>query len=264
MADSHTIDILLNGQVVSASPGETVLSVAKRNDINVPSLCHHQALLPSGACRLCVVEISKEKGLDEKRDVVAACQYPVSEGLIVQTNSERVRRHRRVVISLILARAPEVKAFQEMAKSLGGAIAYRESERKDNCILCTLCTRTCQAIGAEAISPSGRGYDKEIAPPFLFGEGGCVGCGACHRVCPTGCIEMVDTKDSRTIWEHEFPFVKCRVCGAPTVTEAFMAFAAGRSGLREDYFTICSSCKRKETAKTFAELSAPLDGRSEP
>ena len=255
---------MIDGQVVSATTGETVLSVAKRNSIEIPSLCHHQALLPSGACRLCVVEISKEAGLDEKRDVVAACQYPVSEGLIVQTKSERIRRHRRVVISLILARAPKVKAFQDMARTLGGAIVYRESERRDNCILCTLCTRTCQAIGAEAISPSGRGYDKEIAPPFIFGEGGCVGCGACYRACPTGCIEMEDTATIRTIWNHEFPFVKCRVCKAPTVTEAFMAFAMARSGLKEDYFTICAACKKKETAKTFAALSAPLTEGSEP
>jgi bidirectional [NiFe] hydrogenase diaphorase subunit len=258
MTDSTRIDISLDGRIVSAEPGETVLSVAKRHGIDIPSLCHHEALLPSGACRLCVVEIAKETGLDSERDIAAACQYPVSKGLIVQTNSERIRRHRRVIISLLLARAPHVAAFQELARTFGGAIAYRASERQDDCILCTLCTRTCAAVGAEAISPTGRGYDKQIAPPFVFGEGGCVGCGACFRACPTGCIDMVDTDATRTIWNHEFSLVKCTTCGAPTVTEDYMHFAMKRTGLSERYFTQCAACKRKETATTFAALSAPL------
>jgi NADH dehydrogenase/NADH:ubiquinone oxidoreductase subunit G len=258
MAETDTIDILIDGRRVQAQPGETVLSVAERNNIEIPNLCHHEALVPTGACRLCLVEIGREGGLEGERDIVASCQYPVSEGLRVQTQSERVRRHRRVVASLLYSRAPHSGLFKRLTDALGGAIDYRESQRKDNCILCTLCSRTCAAVGAHAISPSGRGYDKQIAPPFIFGEGGCVGCGACARVCPTGCIEMVDTLETRTIWSHEFAFVKCETCGAPTVTREHMALAMARSGLPEHYFSTCVSCKQKASVATFADLSEPF------
>ena len=258
MAEIDTVDILIDGRKLTARKGETVLSVAKRNGIEIPSLCHHEALVPSGACRLCLVEIAKEGGLDGERDIVASCQFPVSDGLTVQTRSDRVLKHRRQVASLLLARAPNTALFKQLTDALGGAIPYRESERTDNCILCTLCTRTCQALGAHAINPSGRGYEKEISPPFVFGEGGCVGCGACARVCPTGCIEISDTADVRVIWGQEFEFVKCEKCGAPTMTREHMALAVKRSGLAERYFSVCAACKQKETANTFAALSAPL------
>jgi bidirectional [NiFe] hydrogenase diaphorase subunit len=258
MSDSHSIEFMLDGQVVSATEGETVLSVAKRYGVDIPSLCHHEALVPSGACRLCIVEISRVGGSERERDIAASCQYPVSQGLIVKTRSDRVLRHRRIVASLLFSLAPDCDILEKLTRSLGGAVPYPPPERMDNCILCTLCTRTCAALGAEAIHTSGRGSDKQIAPPLSFGDGGCVGCGACHRACPTGCIEMTDTAESRTIWDHTFEFVKCSVCGAPTVTRDHMALAMKRSGLNERYFTLCAACKQKETAETFAELSLPL------
>ena len=264
MADLKHIEILLDGQMVSATEGETVLSVAKRVGVYIPSLCHHDALIPSGACRLCLVEIAKENGLDHReKDVVAACQYPVSKGLIVRTNTPRVLGHRRIVISLLLAKAPETPLFKALARSVGKPVIYRESERKDSCILCTLCTRTCAATGANALSTSGRGYEKMIAPPYRFGEGGCIGCGACFRACPTGHIAMTQTDDTRVIWDHVFERIHCKICGAPTVTKEQLQFLTAHSGLSEDYFIVCASCKQKETAKTFAKVSEPLPGGSD-
>jgi ferredoxin len=167
-------------------------------------------------------------------------------------------RQRQTILSLLAVRCPDVQMLKDLADLEGGLLDYRYFKGRDNCIMCTLCTRSCAVLGPEAITPVGRGSHKEIAPPFHGVAELCIGCGTCHRICPTKCIAMADTPDTRRIWGKEFRFVKCEVCGAPTITEAFMAFSIAKYGLDESYYKLCASCKKNQTASQFLRLCEPL------
>lgn len=244
------MEITINGKRMDVAQGETILEVARRAGIDIPTLCHHDALESVGACRLCVVEISR----NGRKDIVTSCQFPVEEGLEVFTESERVREQRQTILSLLLARCPSVPVVRELSARYGETVSYKTFNQDEKCILCYLCTRTCAAVGPEAISAVGRGKAKEIAPPFHGAAEACVGCGSCHRVCPTKCIEMEDTAKSRKIWGRELEFVACDSCGAPTLTRAYRDYAVKRYGLDESFFSTCASCKEKQTAKRFAAV----------
>ncbi len=244
------MEITIDGKRIDVTEGETILDVTRRVGIDIPTLCHHDALEPVGACRLCVVEISR----NGRSDIVTSCQYPVEEGLVVSTDSDGVREQRQTILSLLLARCPNVQVVRDLAERYGEIVPYKTFDESEKCILCYLCTRTCRAVGPEAISAVGRGKAKEIAPPFHGAAEACVGCGSCYRVCPTGCIEMEDTASSRKIWGREFELVKCDTCGAATITTAYRDYAVERCSLDTSYFSTCPSCKEKQTAKRFAAV----------
>jgi bidirectional [NiFe] hydrogenase diaphorase subunit len=255
--NDQIIHILIDGRRIEARPNETVLAVARRSSIHIPTLCHHEALEQVGACRLCLVEIAR-KSHPDKKEIVTSCEFPAEDGLSVETRSEAVRRQRQTILSLLFARCPDVELLRKLADDEGGLLDYRRFEGRDNCIMCTLCTRTCAVLGIEAITAVGRGSHKEIAPPFHGAAELCIGCGACHRICPTKCIEMKDTKDTRGIWGREFRFIHCEVCGAPTVTEEVAAFCATKYKLDAGYYKTCATCKKNQTASKFLSISEPF------
>ena len=94
-------EIEVNGKMIEAKPGEMLLSTLRRNGINVPTLCHMEGLAPTGACRLCVVEVEGRPGL------IPSCSFPVIEGLKVKTHSPRAMRARRTIVELLLANHPD-------------------------------------------------------------------------------------------------------------------------------------------------------------
>jgi NADH dehydrogenase/NADH:ubiquinone oxidoreductase subunit G len=255
--NDKTIHILMDGRRIEASPDETLLTVAGRADIHIPTLCFHEALEQVGSCRLCLVEITR-KSHPDKKEIVTSCEFPAEDGLVVETRSEAVRRQRQTILSLLAARCPEVVLLKKLADDEGGLLDYRRFEGSDNCIMCTLCTRTCAELGIEAITAVGRGSHKEIAPPFHGAAELCIGCGACHRICPTKCIEMKDTKDTRSIWGREFRFLHCETCGAPTVTEDTAAFSQAKHKLDMTYYTTCATCKKNQIASKFLSISEPF------
>lgn len=184
------ITFKINGKEIGAHPGETILEAASRVGIEIPTLCYHPALTPSGACRLCSVEIVRRG----RTRMVTSCLYPVEEGLEVQTHSERVLRLRRGLMELLLARCSGLEKVREIAKGLGLAEPRFQLEEED-CILCGMCVRVCEEIsGAKAISAVNRGIKKEVAPPFYDLAETCIGCGGCAYVCPTGAIRIEDNK----------------------------------------------------------------------
>jgi len=182
------IALEINGKKVKAKGGMTVLEAAKSAGIDIPTLCYHEALKPYGACRLCTVEITS----NGSSRLVTSCLYPVEKGLVVQTDTPRVVKARKMLIELMLARCPSVPRIQELAQEYG-VDKPRFKLKEELCILCGLCTRICEeVVGVSAINFQKRGFEREVNSPFAEISEACIGCGACAKVCPTGAITLED------------------------------------------------------------------------
>jgi len=178
------VKFTVNDQSVEAEEGTTLLEVARGLGIEIPTLCHHNALQPYGACRLCLVELVESWG----SRLVTSCAFPVREGLTVLTDSPKVREARTFILELLLARCPEVPAIRELAQAYGLTTSrYRDESPAEECILCGLCVRTCnELMSVGAINFEGRGTGRKVNTPYNELSDVCITCGACAFVCPTG------------------------------------------------------------------------------
>jgi heterodisulfide reductase subunit A len=194
------ITFKLNGKEVQGEEGEYILQVAERYGIDIPTLCYHKALEPAGMCRLCTVEL-----YDGRRTrFVTACNYPIWEGMEVNTDTEAVHKGRKLIVELLLSRCPNVPIIKELAERYG-LKEPRFKKENDDCILCGLCTRICERMGNSAISLTGRGVDMKVDTPFHIQTDVCMACGACASVCPTGHIKLDDiTKHAITPIPSEY------------------------------------------------------------
>ena len=238
------ITLNIDGRELKAEEGQTILQVARENGIDIPTLCHHEAIEPYGACRLCIVEVSKGK----RTKIVTSCLYLVEEGLKVKTDSPRVINNRKMILELLLARCSKNKVIRELASQMGiEQPPFKSEYLEDNdCIVCGLCVRACeQVVGVSAISLVNRGITKEPAAPFLEPAADCIGCGSCSYICPTGAIKMEDREDTRIIynWKVEFKLKKCKVCGNYWAPEKQLEYIRKKWNLPEDFFDICPTCK---------------------
>ncbi len=199
-----------------------MLDAARRAGVDIPALCHHEAVPAIASCRLCLIEV-RRPGRDWVQ-LTPSCDYPASAGLVVVTDSPRIRKHQAMNLQLLLRRAPDAPVLGQLAAQLGVTeplFAPVTGEPLPDCILCELCVRVCSALGYNALAAIGRGDHKHIGPPF--GQAAaldCVGCGSCVEVCPTDCIAMEDTAATRTIWGRTLEFSTCERCHAPLTTAA--------------------------------------------
>lgn len=204
---SFTIEV--NDGPVEAKAGETLLATLRRAGIHVPTLCHLDGLLPTGACRICVVEV---EGIP---NLVPSCAFPVREGMRVKTHSQRAVRARRAIVELLLANHPDDCLYCARnggcnLQSLAGVLGVRERRyapsRADfkvdtsspsvvrdpaKCILCGKCVRVCDEVqGVSALDFIGRGSKTRVGTVFDQGlsVSSCVACGQCILVCPTGAL----------------------------------------------------------------------------
>jgi bidirectional [NiFe] hydrogenase diaphorase subunit len=241
------VRLIIDGEQVQAPAGASVLDAARRAGRDVPALCHLEALPAIASCRLCLVEV-RRPGRDWTQ-LTTSCDYPVSEGLEVVTESPGILQHRRMNLQLLLRRAPEAPALLRLADRLGAGpprFSPLEGAPLQDCILCELCVRVCAALGYHALAAAGRGDHKSVGPPFgQAAAAACVGCGSCVEVCPTDCIGMVDTATTRTIWGRTFDLATCERCGRPITTREHAAAMSVGPGLIEKADEVCDGCKRR-------------------
>ena len=148
------ITITIDGQAFQAENGQTVLEVARANDIRLPALCYHPALKPSGACRLCAVEVTGKSG---RLTTMLSCVLRVKEGLAVRTKGDLVKRARQQAFEHLLTLAPQSESVRELAATWNVDLG----PRPDGCIRCRLCIRVCsEIVGPGALVMHKRGGQK--------------------------------------------------------------------------------------------------------
>jgi bidirectional [NiFe] hydrogenase diaphorase subunit len=180
------INFTIDGQKVTAQPDWTVLDTARAAGIYIPTLCFHEAVNPSGACRLCVVEARDGKW----SKVVISCMYPPYEGVEILTDTERVRNVRRWVLEMLLAECPASVELKRLAAEYGvTSTRFPIEHPEEQCLLCGLCVRVCQeVVGVSALAFGSRGVSKHVATPYMVPNEACIACGSCVSVCPTGAM----------------------------------------------------------------------------
>ena len=214
------VNLKINGKSVSVPEGSTVLEAAKAANIEIPTLCFLNGVNCAGSCRMCVVEATGARGL------VAACVYPVSEGMEVQTNTPKCRQSRKMTLELLLSAhkkkcltcsrnttcelqrlATEYEADADRFATVTPDTPLDTSSPflirdNDKCINCRRCVAACKNLqGVEAIGPIGRGYAVHIGGAFERPtiETNCVGCGQCIVACPVGAL--TEKSDTDKVWK---------------------------------------------------------------
>lgn len=218
---SDPVTITINGKDVTVEKGTTILEAARKVNIHIPTLCHHDDLCISGICRICLVEV------DGERTLQAACSIPITRPVTIKTHTQRVRKARRNVLELMLANhygecytcfRNQNCELQKLAKEYGvdelkfehvteprykvdrSSAAVIRDENK--CILCRRCIRTCQDLqGVGALDATHRGYDTQIQAFYdqPMGDAVCINCGQCINRCPVGALREKDFSDD--VWD---------------------------------------------------------------
>lgn len=172
--------ISIDGINLDAPKGWTILEAAKFLGLDIPTICHDDGLSPWGGCRLCVVEM----GEGDKTKLVSACTYPVEDGLVVRTASERVVKARLMILELLISQCPSSKTLQDLAAKMG-LKQVRFKPKNDKCIHCGLCVRMCEEqMMANAIGFANRGKELKVTTPFDETSEVCRRCGGCIYICP--------------------------------------------------------------------------------
>ncbi len=226
--------ITIDGRRLQFEPGATVMETALANGIDVPRLCYHPDLRPSGGCRLCLVEI------DGRPNPAPSCGLACADEMVVHTQSDRLTALRRDIIDLFVSEHPLTCVtcdkngacdLQKYAYQLGVSETSYDFEvsrtlyQDDNpffvrdhqyCILCGKCVRVCdEIVGANAIDYAGRGFDSHIATPFdsIMVDSSCVFCSSCVQVCPTAALLPRPRLGQGREWEFTTKRTVCGYCG---------------------------------------------------
>lgn len=181
------VKINIDGKEIETESGVTILKAAKEAGIEIPTLCDHEGLEPYGGCRLCTVEV-ETRG---RKNFVVSCLFPVEDGLIVRTNSEEVKRIRKIIVGLLLSRAPDSEKLKSLKEEYG--VEDLNFERDPVfCILCGLCVRWCSQVKKNnAISFFGSGIKREVKFIPEIALKVCEDCKECFSLCPTSYVQAL-------------------------------------------------------------------------
>lgn len=206
-------NIEVNNKIIKARRGDTILETLRRSGITVPVLCNMEGFTPTGACRICVVEV------DGREDLVPSCSQPVEEWMKIHTHSPRVINARRTIVEMLLSSHPDDCLYcirngncelQDLAQELGirerRLPVVKRQVKKDpssssvhrdpaKCILCGRCVRVCKdRIGVSTFDFIGKGMKTTVGPTFnnRLNTSNCINCGQCIMMCPTGALHEKD------------------------------------------------------------------------
>ena len=178
------VTVNIDGALVRAARGTSVLDAAILSGICIPHLCHVPYLPDIGACRLCIVEHVE----NDRSKITASCTLLVKEGMVILGNTEKIRNLRRDIAELLVAEAPNSRAIQDIAVRCG-VKEVRYPFRNNDCVLCGRCIRVCTGrFGTKAIGFVGRGKDRRVESPFGNRSEICRECGECLERCPMAVV----------------------------------------------------------------------------
>jgi formate dehydrogenase major subunit len=224
----------LNGHTVAYVPGQTILEAATAARVRIPTLCHLRETTPTGACRICVVEIAGARSL------MAACSTPAAPGMVVQTESPRVVQARKMILELLLASGEHdcllcpscgdcqlqdlAFQYQVSPKRFDRPADFRPTEVNplivrdfSRCVLCGRCVQACNEVQVNrAISFGYRGKKAKIvaAGDLPLKDSECVFCGECVQVCPTGALTEAKARTTWRPWKEKRRIrTTCPYCG---------------------------------------------------
>jgi len=194
------VTITVDEQEIEVPEGTNVLQAALEAGVCIPNLCYLPELVPTGACRVCMVELER----NGRKKMTASCTLEAKDGMVIHAHSDDVLRARRNIMELLLAEAPESDVLQALAERLE-IDEVRYPEREEDCVLCGRCVAACAGIaktGAKGFI--GRGTKRHIGLPF-YKEEFCQKCGECTDRCPLD-IQPQSRRDP------------CGVCGSELST----------------------------------------------
>ena len=234
MVDQETstqVTVRINGGDVTVDEGYTILTACTQAGIDTPTICYAENLTPVNACRVCVVEV------EGNRTLVPSCSRPAEDGMVISTDSDRVKHSRKMVLEFLgtandLSEAPQINEWSteygvDVTRYADGAERFDQPVKiqdnlyirdYDKCVLCYKCVDACgeEAQFTFAIAMSGRGFDNRISTEFdvALPESACVYCGNCIAVCPTNALQFKTEFDLRqeNNWREEDQTITQTVC----------------------------------------------------
>ncbi|AFQ42489.1 2Fe-2S iron-sulfur cluster-binding protein [Desulfosporosinus meridiei] len=229
----ESLTLTIDGRKVSVPKGTTVLEACRLNNIPIPTLCHDPALTPSGACRLCVVQI------EGMRNLSPSCAIQAAEGMKVETQNPKVRNARKTILNLLVANHPlDCMTCQKLGEcsladyayeyGVNGKVYNGEKRRLpiddtnpyilrdlNKCILCGKCVATCEEVAERSvISFANRGFETKIST-FMdtdLKDSACVYCNRCVAICPVGALVDKSMVGKGRVWEFTTEEVTCTFC----------------------------------------------------
>ena len=231
---TNKITLTIDGKEIQAIPGQTILEVARENDIYIPTLCQYAKTTNVGACRVCMVEV------EGARTLVASCCMPVNKGMVIKTETPAVKAAQKLVVELLWSSGDHncLTCEQNANCELQNLVYWLGIEKPrfeisppgypiettnsmiqrdlNKCILCGRCVRACNEIQVnEVLDFSRRGYRAKVGPAFDtdYIDSICFFCGECVDSCPVGAITFKQARFGGRPWELKKVRTTCTYCG---------------------------------------------------